>query len=63
MSELKWYLVNVADEEIDHEWEQFKNDEEAIKGFREWAAREGMTVLEVWECADDECLSPVRCVY
>ena len=63
MNKLKWYMAEVADEEIDHEWEQFESDEEAIAGFNAWAYRNGTVVLEIWECEDDECLTPKRLVW
>ena len=50
---MKWY-VGFMDDNEDNVYERYENDVEAIHGLR--------NALEVWECADDECLTPIRLV-
>jgi hypothetical protein len=50
---MKWY-VGIMDGNEDNVYEWHKNDIEALNGLRD--------ALEVWECANDECLTPVRLV-
>lgn len=58
-----YYMANTSDQDIDHEYAQFDTDAEAINGFLEWAEGESFAILEIWRCADDECLSPERQIY
>ena len=50
---MRWY-VGFMDGIEDNVYERYENDVEAIHGLR--------NALEVWECADDETLTPVRYV-
>lgn len=49
----KWYVGFMAGSE-DNVYERYESDAEALRGLRD--------ALEVWECADDETLTPVRYV-
>lgn len=53
----KWY-VGFYDGDGENAYEKFNNDEEAIMGLS--YSDEGYHCLEVWECADDETLTPIR---
>lgn len=57
-----WYVA-FFDGNTENEYDKFSNDEEAINGFKYWAENNGDTLLEIYECNDDECLTPRRKVY
>lgn len=60
---MAWYMANTDDLSVDHEYGQFENDAEAIAGFREWANGEDFAVLEIYQCSDDECLTPAKLIW
>lgn len=55
----KWYLA-VSEGNNENEYKQFESDAEAVDGF---VFGDGLRALEVYECNDDECLTPARMVY
>ena len=58
---MAWYMA-IMDGEAENEYEQYRNDEDAICGFLAWAGRqdEDCHVLEIWRCDNDECLTPIE---
>ena len=55
-----FYVAFYEGADTENEYEKFSSDEEAIAGF---LADGCGTVLEIYECNDDETLSPKRRVY
>ena len=63
MKNEKWY-VGFTDGDSDNEYEKFADDLDAIKGFLQWSEAEGNPgIWEIWECENDECLTPFRPVW
>ena len=59
----KWYMA-VFEGDAENEYEKFDSDEEAIQGFAEGPMLEDQPrALEIYECLENECLTPVRQVY
>lgn len=56
---MKWYVAFFEGEE-ENEYEQFSSDAEAIDAF---VLGDEPKAMEVYECNDNECLSPKRRVY
>lgn len=52
-----WYM-GVYNGDQENAYEKFLSDEEAIRGLS--YSDNGAYLLEVYECADDECLTPIR---
>lgn len=64
MKNEKWYVGLTDDDISDNEYEKFANDLDAIKGFLYWSEiEENPGIYEIWECDDDECLTPNRLVW
>lgn len=64
MKNEKWYVGLTDDDISDNEYEKFADDLEAIKGFLYLSSdTEDINIYEIWECNDDECLSPNRLVW
>lgn len=65
MKLLKWYVGFTDSDSDDHAvYDQFEDDLQAIKAYLAWSEWEdNPSVLELWECEDDECLTPIRCVW
>lgn len=57
------YYVAMFDSDLENEYERFPSDIEAIRGFLEFADANDETILEIHQCADDECLTPCRRIY
>lgn len=55
-----FYVAFYEEVDAENEYEKFSSDEEAIAVF---LANGCGTVLEIYECNDDETLSPKRMVY
>lgn len=55
-----FYVAFYDEADAENEYEKFSSDEEAIAVF---LANGCGTVLEIYECNDDETLSPKRMVY
>lgn len=55
-----FYVAFYEEADAENEYEKFSSDEEAIAVF---LANGCGTVLEIYECNDDETLSPKRMVY
>lgn len=55
-----WY-VGMYDGNEEDQYEKFWGDEDALSSMR--YSDNGCELLELWECADDECLTPIRQVY
>lgn len=53
----KWYVA-FFDGDEENAYEKFKSDEDAIMGLS--YSDNGYIALEIWECADDETLTPIR---
>lgn len=53
----KWYMATYDGDE-ENAYEKFNNDEEAIRGMS--YSDNGADMLEIFECADDETLTPIR---
>ena len=47
----------------DNEYGKLENAEDAIKEFLEWADGEDFSVIEIYRCNDDECLTPGELVW
>lgn len=63
MKHKTWYVA-FTEGDSDNEYEKFADDFEALSGFLGWTEQEeNPDIYEVWACADDECLTPVRCVW
>lgn len=58
----KWYVAFFSDD-TENEYGKFANDEQAIKHFLRWAYDNGTEAVEIYECNDDECLTPSMMVY
>ena len=57
---MNWYMANTTE---DNEYGKFENDEDAIHGFLEWADGEDFSILKIYRCNDDECLSLAELVW
>lgn len=53
---MRWYMAEYGGD-TDNEYEKFETDEDAIAGFTD-NVPEGEELLEIFRCADDECLTP-----
>lgn len=56
----KWYVA-FFDSDEENAYEKFENDEEATMGLA--YSDNGAHALEIYECNDDECLTPKRMIY
>lgn len=59
----KWYVAFVDSSGDDDRYEKFSSDRAAIDGFMRNHEPDEPGILEIWECNDDECLSPARMIY
>lgn len=57
MSESKWYVAFPVDD-IDNEYGKFSSENDALKFFFEWAENSKTEIAEIYECDNDECLTP-----
>lgn len=65
MKILKWY-VGFTDSDSDDGtvYDQFEDDQQAIKAYTVWSEwNDNPKVLELWECENDECITPIRLVW
>lgn len=53
---MRWYMAEYSGL-TENEYEQFETDKDAIAGFTS-SIPEGAELLEIFRCADDECLTP-----
>ena len=60
MKEKRWYMAFFEGDEEDG-YEKFETDEEAIMGLA--YSDNGAQAIEIYECDDDEFLSPKRLVW
>ena len=60
MREKKWYMA-IFDGDEENGYEMFEDDEAAIMGLS--YSDNGANALEIYECSDDECLTPGRLVW
>lgn len=56
---MKWYVA-FFEGDLENEYERFDSDAAAVDGF---VYGDEPVAMEVYECNDDECLSPARRVY
>ena len=59
---MAWYMV-VTDGNNENEYDKFPSDQDAIDGFLSWAKDEGIAILEICRCDDDECLTPAETIW
>jgi len=57
-----WYYASHSDGSLD-DYCQYENDNDAIEGLTTYAEWVKSPLLEIWECDDDECLTPKRLVW
>ena len=58
---MPWYMAEYLGE-TENAYERFGSDEEAIAGFT-GNVPEGDSLVQVWRCQDDECLTPEELVW
>lgn len=56
----KWYMAIFEGDE-ENAYEKFENDEEAVMGLE--YSDNGSLALEIYECNNDDCLTPNRMIY
>ena len=59
---MRWYMAT-TDGDFENEYGKFHSDEEAISEFLEWQEGEDFSILEIYECANDETLTPTRLIW
>jgi len=64
---MNWYVAFLAGD-AENVYEKYEDDMEAVTCLKDWEDRERNeaeppTILEIWRCKDDECLSPEEMVW
>lgn len=55
---MRWYMAEYSGN-TDDKYEMFETDEDAIAWFTSISKdEEGLDLVEIFRCADDECLTP-----